>query len=131
MMKRLIMLLAAVAVLLGGCRREERWPLEFGSYPTVDSCYIFAGEAIGTFVSHQDVAFVHSLNRLQFLGQRINHFILIIITGGEDFLNENKEITECNMLLRRYNDVLRDAAEFDLYSATQSSWQSQKIEEEG
>ena len=131
MMKRLIMLLAAVAVLLGGCRREERWPLEFSSYPTVDSCYIFAGGAIGTFVSHQDVAFVHSLNRLQFLGQDINRYIMIIIAGGEDFLDENKDITDCYTILRKYSDVLRDAAEFDLFSAMQGSWQSQRINEEG
>lgn len=132
MMKRLSFLLAAlVALLLNSCKSEERWPLEYTSYPTVDSCYISAGGLSGTFVSHLDVAFISRLNRFPFLGQDINRFIMIIIAGGQDFLDENKDITDCYTLLRKYSDVLRDAAEFDLFSASQSSWQSQKIEEEG
>lgn len=125
------MLAALVALLLNSCKSEERWPLEYTSYPTVDSCYISAGGLSGTFVSHLDVAFISRLNRFPFLGQDINRYIMTIVAGGGEFLNENKEISECNMLLRRYVDVLRDAAEFDLFSASQSSWQSQKIEEEG
>ena len=132
MMKRAIFLLATVAaLLLNGCKSEERWPLEYSSYPTADSSYIFSGGSIGTFVSHLDVAFISRLNNFPFLGRDINRFIMITIAGGQGFLDENKDITECNTLLQKYSDVLRDAAEFDLFSATQSSWQSQRINEEG